>query len=289
MEYRYEYKDYYYIYTKLGNFKYSRDFYLSDFDNKFINNILKNHNFMHQKIIWHQKIKESRPTTPSLSNNIVAKIDLLIDNNNIDNNNIDNKIIDIVYLIDSTGSMGEEVKNASNLVIQNINKLKNIHPNSDFQFGFIYYKDPIDCNSDYNDYLQLTNDINKIKNFCNNRKNKGGGDGAEDWVGAYQIAISKIKWRNGKKIIVHICDAPAHGKKYSKLGNDNHKEKYFENQLDDLMKKCAENNIGIIGFYKNDTAKDCFLECKKIYDYNSGICFLIQPYSSNSILNINID
>ena len=32
-----------------------------------------------------------------------------------------------------------------------------------------------------------------------------------------------MKWKDGKRIIVHICDAPAHRKKYSKDSNDNHK------------------------------------------------------------------
>ena len=57
----------------------------------------------------------------------------------------------------------------------------------------------------------MTKDINKIKVFCDNWSNQSGGDGAEDWVGGYDIALNKILWRKGKRIIVHICDSPAHG------------------------------------------------------------------------------
>ena len=91
-----------------------------------------------------------------------------------------------------------------------------------------------------------------------------------------------MKWKDGKRIIVHICDAPAHGKKYSKDVNDNHTDKKFELELDDRMKKCAEENIEIIGMYKNDNTKDCFEECKKIYNkYRFGNSFIIEEYNRN--------
>ena len=39
-------------------------------------------------------------------------------------------------------------------------------------------------------------DFTEIKKFCDGRKAQGGGDGAEDWAGGYDIALTKIKWRN---------------------------------------------------------------------------------------------
>ena len=40
-------------------------------------------------------------------------------------------------------------------------------------------------------------------------------------------------------------------------------------------------NIEIIGIYKNEGAKECFEECKKIYDMNNGKSFVIQLYNSS--------
>ena len=48
--------------------------------------------------------------------------------------------------------------------------------------------------------FQLTKDLEQLKNFCDNWENQCGGDGAEDWVGGYKLALDKIKWRNGRKI-----------------------------------------------------------------------------------------
>ena len=186
------------------------------------------------------------------------------------------------YLIDSTASMGIETKNISSILIQHSQQLYETYSNYDFQFGFVYYNDPIDVISEYNHYYNLTKDINQLGQYCDNCQNQGGGDMAEDWVGGYNLSLYKIKWRNGKRIIIHICDSPAHGKKYSKDSDDNHKDKKFELELDDMMKKCAEKNIEIIGIYKDDSAKYCFEECKKIYDKNRGKSFVIQFYNQNS-------
>ena len=189
--------------------------------------------------------------------------------------------------MDSTGSMGEEVKIASNLLIQHSRSLHKNNSEYNFQFGFVYYNDPIDVNTDSNDYLQLTSDINKVGRFCENWVVQNGGDAAEDWVGGYNLSINEINWRNGKRIIIHVCDAPAHGKKYSKNEYDNHKDKKYEIELDNMMKECANKNIEIIGIYKNDSAKECFEECKKIYDINNGKSFIIQFYNSTSQISID--
>ena len=227
--------------------------------------------------------------TNAVFNNInkLIDIDTKIKANDIINS-INTKIIDIVYLIDTTGSMRDEVKTASNLVIQNMVNLEKLHPDIDFKFGLIYYNDPVDVSTDFNDYLQLTKDINKIRNFCDKWKTQDGGDTAEDWAGGYKIALYYIYWRNGKKIIVHICDAPAHGEKYSKKEGDNHKDKIYENELDNLMKNCAEKNIEIVGMYRNIAAKECFLECKKIYNFNGGISFVLQEYDSIKGFDVGI-
>ena len=116
---------------------------------------------------------------------------------------------------------------------------------------------------------------------------QGGGDLAEDWAGGYDIALNKnkIKWREGIKFIIHICDSSAHGKLFSKDYDDNHKEEKYEIDLIKKIEECAKRNIEIIGIY-NVLAKDCFDECKKIYDKNKGKTFIIQKYDPNNIISL---
>ena len=247
-----------------------------NFNDDFKKNIIKN-NEVEEPILWSEIfINKSRPLEYIINQNICIAIkkDLFIDK------------MDIIYLIDSTASMGEELKNATNLSINNANYLYKNYPNIDFQFGFIYYNDHIDILSDFNHFLDLTKGFSKIKKFCGGWEMQCGGDLAEDWAGGYDIALKKIKWRNGKRLIIHICDSPAHGKLFSKDYDDNHKEKKYENDLIKNIKECANKNIEIIGTYKGEFAKDCFVECKKIYDGNNGKTFIIQEYNPINILSL---
>ena len=252
------------VYSEFETFKCSKDLNFYDFKEPILINPV-NEEFM------------NNPPNDNLRN-IIQKIVI-----EIIRQTKRNAIIDILYLIDSTGSMGEEVKNVSNIVIRNSKELINDFPHKDFQFGIIYYNDPIDVISEKNVYFPLTKDLNKIKNFCDNCQIQNGGDESEDWAGGYELALKKIKWRNGKKFILHICDAPAHGIKYSNSAVDNHREEKYDKQLDLMMERCAENNIIIIGFYSSESAKDCFNECKKIYYQKGGKKFIIQEYNKNFV------
>jgi hypothetical protein len=158
--------DYYNILTKYGNcrcYRNSGNLVFSHFNFEFKNNIF-NGNITKNEINWSEKIKYEKK---EMINAILGNIQYLIDK---DKERTVNKNIDIVYLMDSTGSMGDEVKIASNLLIQHAEALNKNNPEYNFQFGFVYYNDPIDVNSDYNDFLQLTKDINKVGRFCENWK-----------------------------------------------------------------------------------------------------------------------
>ena len=90
---------------------------------------------------------------------------------------------DIVYLIDATGSMGSTIQAAKDTVILIANDLKEKFSSMKFQFGCIFYRDPIDSKSDKHTRYLLTSDINKLKNDISCESPDGGGDGSEDFVG----------------------------------------------------------------------------------------------------------
>ena len=52
--------------------------------------------------------------------------------------------------------MGEELKNATKLSINNAEYLNKNYANINFKFGFIYYSDPIDVPKDRKGCLNLT-------------------------------------------------------------------------------------------------------------------------------------
>jgi len=90
----------------------------------------------------------------------------------------------------------------------------------------------------------------------------GGGDGAEDWAGGYELALKNMNWRNGIKLIIHICDDGAHGEQFTP------KDPFFEEgeKLISEIKECVEQNINIIGFKIGKAPEKSFEKIKEIYN-----------------------
>ena len=177
-------------------------------------------------------------------------------------NKIFNKNVDIVYLIDATGSMGAEIKAAKENVIDIFNKLKKNYKDYNFRFGSVFYRDKIDVKDEKDEYFQLTDDMKELEKNIGTVKASGGGDGPEDWVGGYEIALNDMKWRNGIKLIIHIADAGAHGTEFSE--GDEHTEQGI--LLPPKIEECVKRNINIIGFKISDYPKKSFDKIREIYN-----------------------
>ena len=170
---------------------------------------------------------------------------------------------DIVYMIDATGSMGNYLKAAKDQCINISNELQKKFIDYKIQFGGVFYRDPIDCPKEKNEMIDLSDDVFSLRFFISCLKAVGGGDEAEDWAGGYDLAINKINWRNGIKLIIHICDADGHGKEFTNK-EDNHPDDGIK--YPPLLQKCVEKQIKVIGFNINKGANTSFSEFKKIYD-----------------------
>ena len=157
---------------------------------------------------------------------------------------------DLIYLVDVSDSLSSSLNGVKKYCIDISKKIEKELPEFDFNYGGIFYSDPVDVPEERNTYLNLKENINKFSNFVNDVKLLGEGDGPEDWYGAYDIAVNKIKWRNGIRCIIHITDAEAHGTDYCP------EDKYPEEgqKLDNLIPKCAEMNFQIFGFKIGENA-----------------------------------
>ena len=185
---------------------------------------------------------------------------------------------DIVYMIDATGSMTNYIKAVKDEALNISNSLKEKFPMLMFNYGCIFYRDPIDDKNDTHELLQLTDNIPSLQEKIGKVKATGGGDDAEDWVGAYKKAIYEIGWREGTKLIIHIADAPAHGKIF--LEKDTHDDE--EAKLKPLIFTCAEREIKIISFNIGKTAIKCFEYCKKYYEQKKGPLYKIYEFNETS-------
>ena len=149
---------------------------------------------------------------------------------------------DIVYLLDATGSMGSYLAAARDQCINISNQLKVELPEFDFNFGAVFYRDPVDCPGERNHAYPLTNNVNTLKSQIGSERATGGGDGPEDWVGAYEQALDNIACRNGTRLIIHIADAPAHVSEWCNKNNHNEENP----KLYPKIQKCIDKNIKLI-------------------------------------------
>lgn len=173
---------------------------------------------------------------------------------------------DILFVIDSTGSMSKVIQAAHEKAENIASSLRIDFPDYDFRFGCVCYRDNFKDKSDENEVFQLSDNAEDLALFLDNVEAKGGGgDGPEDWVSAINDALD-LDWGDEIKIIIWIADASAHGKKFG--GNDNYPQE--EEKLTGLIEKLAKDNFEVTGIAINKYANKCFTEFKKIYEKNSG-------------------
>jgi len=117
--------------------------------------------------------------------------------------------LDIVFVLDTTGSMGEEIERLKTTIeIINLN-ITSFKPKPRVRFGMVLYKDRGD---EYvTRIIPLTESLDEFKKELDMVTAEGGGDTPEDLQEALKDLINSMKWNNkGIKLGFIITDAPPH-------------------------------------------------------------------------------
>jgi Cutinase/von Willebrand factor type A domain/PKD domain len=117
--------------------------------------------------------------------------------------------LDIAFVIDSTGSMADEIDQVKENVTALVAQIASIDP--DYRLALVDYKDSPDEESDYQSRLDVdfTTDIPRFDGEVEALEAEGGGDTPESVFSGLMTALN-LDWRAGsKKIVVQIGDAPA--------------------------------------------------------------------------------
>ena len=191
------------------------------------------------------------------------------------------KEFDIVFVIDATGSMGSYIEAAKCTAKDISTTLRLKFPDTNFQYGYIFYRDPIDSPGDFHEMINLTDNVNSLPEKIGKITAQGGGDLPEDWAGAYKKVNEEIKWRNGTKVIFHLADAGAHGKLFTFSDKYPDEEQKLINELN----ICCEQKVKIFGFAIKEDARNTFEKCKEIYLKKGGIyeIYNLEPGSFGGI------
>ncbi len=119
-------------------------------------------------------------------------------------------LVEIAFVVDATGSMGDEIEFLKEELNEIIYKSKENHPALEFRFGNVFYRDHGDA------YLtktqNFTNVLSEAVYFISEQSAYGGGDYEEAVEIALDTAINELSWSEEArtKLVFLILDAPPH-------------------------------------------------------------------------------
>lgn len=123
--------------------------------------------------------------------------------------------IELMFVIDATGSMADEMKYLMAEIKDVISEVKNKNENIEILLAIMVYRDTTD---EYvTRYSDFTTDIDSQIWFLKDQSANGGGD-FEEAVDTALLEAANKQWTNtaSTKILVHVADAPAHDKDVAK-------------------------------------------------------------------------
>lgn len=117
--------------------------------------------------------------------------------------------MDLAFVVDTTGSMGDELGWLQRDLIHVIGQAQKLRPDMRIRYGLVTYRDAGD------DYVVrnygFTDEKAEMRGWLRGETAEGGGDYPEAAAQALTTAVG-LDWRRGKgeRVLFHIADAPAH-------------------------------------------------------------------------------
>ena len=118
--------------------------------------------------------------------------------------------LDVLFLLDSTGSMGDEIDQLKNNLLSISAQIAALPGQPDVHYGLVTYRDRGDA------YVtrisQFTSNVQEFQSVLSSVEAAGGGDIPESLNEALHRAISDVQWRGGEtvQLIFLVADAPPH-------------------------------------------------------------------------------
>jgi len=118
-------------------------------------------------------------------------------------------VLDVAFVIDTTGSMGDEMQAIKSTLLQVTEQLRSLELEFDLRYGAVLYRDVGD------EYVTaahpFTGDIEGFVAAIRTMGAGGGGDYRESMNQALAVAVDGLQWREGAaKVAFVIADAPPH-------------------------------------------------------------------------------
>ena len=151
---------------------------------------------------------------------------------------------DILFVVDATGSMSDEINYLKSELLSVINGVEKLNAQLDLRLGSVFYRDEGD------EYLTrvtpFSANIESTLNFIKEQEATGGGDFPEAVHTALNIALTQLSWSESARtrILFLLLDAPPHN--IPGIVND----------IRDAVRDAAEKGIKIIPITASGIDKD---------------------------------
>lgn len=120
------------------------------------------------------------------------------------------KTVDIAFVVDATGSMGDEINYLKSELTDVITRSKKVLKDVELRLGSVFYRDLGDAYVTRKSHFST--DINKTVEFIKEQKAAGGGDGPEAIEEALDEALDNMVWSENAaaRLLFLVLDAPPH-------------------------------------------------------------------------------
>lgn len=119
-------------------------------------------------------------------------------------------ILDIAFVVDATGSMGDEIRYLQVELLNIIERTKALNKNQELRLGTVFYRDQ---GEQYvTRFSPLNKDPNTTNKFIREQVASGGGDYPEAVEEALDVAINQLQWKDEAtaRLLFLVLDAPPH-------------------------------------------------------------------------------
>ena len=128
----------------------------------------------------------------------------------LDEPQIDGVPLDVLFLLDATGSMTDEINQIKTTLLSISARISDLPSRPDLRFGMVTYRDRED--EFITRVYDFDHDVQQFSNTIREVAADGGGDDPESLNEALHVAVHEPSWRldNAIRLVFLVADAPPH-------------------------------------------------------------------------------
>jgi hypothetical protein len=188
-----------------------------------------------------------------------------------------NATVEICFIVDATGSMSSYIQKTKDTIKMYVEEISKKVSDADIRFAFVGYRDH-KASGNWKEVIKTCDFTNgeKLTEFIVKEINAdGGGDEPEAVIDAIHEVNNQdhIHWKDDSvKYIVHVLDAPPHGKIFTTGGDDfpegcpckfNYEEEFKEINscdIDYYIVRCTDHVDKMIEYFKTLSPNVCVVD-----------------------------